>query len=67
MSTIAAVGTPHGKGGVAMIRISGEDAFSVAEKIFIPQNPDNFAKKRTFKGIYRFIVWVKFNIFRNIR
>ena len=45
MSTIAAVGTPHGKGGVAMIRISGEDAFSVAERIFLPANKERFAKR----------------------
>lgn len=36
MDTIAAVGTPYGKGGVALIRISGSDALSVAEKIFLP-------------------------------
>lgn len=47
MSTIAAVGTPHGKGGVAMIRISGEDAFSVAERIFIPANKERFAKRQS--------------------
>ena len=34
LDTIAAVSTPQGKGGVAMIRISGRDAVSVAEKIF---------------------------------
>ena len=32
--TIAAIATPYGKGGVAMIRISGADAFCVADKIF---------------------------------
>lgn len=32
--TIAAVSTAHGKGGVAMIRISGADALSVALKVF---------------------------------
>jgi tRNA modification GTPase len=47
MSTIAAVGTPHGKGGVAMIRISGEDAFSVAERIFVPANKERFAKRKS--------------------
>ena len=36
--TIAAVSTPRGKGGIAVIRISGSEAFSVAEKIFIPKN-----------------------------
>ncbi len=32
--TIAAVSTPKGKGGVAMIRISGEDAFEIADRVF---------------------------------
>ena len=36
MSTIAAVSTPNAVGGIAVIRISGEDALSVAEKIFSP-------------------------------
>ncbi|MBR4305398.1 MAG: tRNA uridine-5-carboxymethylaminomethyl(34) synthesis GTPase MnmE [Ruminiclostridium sp.] len=45
MSTIAAIGTPHGKGGVAMIRISGEGAFEVAERIFVPTSEERFAKR----------------------
>ncbi len=45
MSTIAAIGTPYGKGGVAMIRISGEDAFEVAEKIFVPASRERFAQR----------------------
>lgn len=32
--TIAAVATPPGEGGVAIIRISGKQAFSIANKIF---------------------------------
>ncbi len=32
--TIAAVATPPGEGGVAIIRISGKDALTVAEKIY---------------------------------
>ncbi len=32
--TIAAIATPPGEGGVAIIRISGRDALSVAEKVF---------------------------------
>ncbi len=35
-STIAAISTPPGKGGVALIRISGPEAFFVAEKVFSP-------------------------------
>ena len=32
--TIAAISTPHGTGGVGIIRISGDKAFEIAEKIF---------------------------------
>lgn len=38
MSTIAAVSTPRGKGGIAVIRISGEEAVSVAGRMFIPRS-----------------------------
>ena len=36
-STIAAVSTPRGKGGVALIRISGEEAAAVAGRCFFPK------------------------------
>lgn len=36
--TIAAISTPRGKGGVALIRISGPDATAIADRIFIPKN-----------------------------
>ena len=32
--TIAAISTPHGNGGIGIIRISGEKAFNIAEGIF---------------------------------
>ena len=35
--TIAAISTPPGKGGVAVIRISGNDALSVAAQMFLPK------------------------------
>ncbi len=35
-STIAAVSTPPGKGGVALLRVSGREALAVAEQIFRP-------------------------------
>ena len=33
ISTIAAIATPPGRGGVAVVRVSGPDAFSVAERL----------------------------------
>lgn len=32
--TIAAISTPYGSGGIGIVRISGENAFSIAKKIF---------------------------------
>ena len=37
-SVIAAISTPSGKGGVAIIRISGEGAVDIASKVFFPKN-----------------------------
>lgn len=34
--TIAAIATSFGEGGIGIIRVSGEDAFCIANKIFIP-------------------------------
>ncbi len=34
--TIAAVSTPYGKGGVALLRVSGERAVEIAERVFFP-------------------------------
>ncbi len=38
LDTIAAVSTPRGKGGVALIRISGPDALTIADTVFLPAN-----------------------------
>ena len=35
---IAAISTPPGKGGVSVIRLSGDGAFEIAEKIFYPKS-----------------------------
>ena len=34
--TIAAIATPLGEGGLAVIRLSGENAFGIADKCFLP-------------------------------
>ena len=34
--TVAAVSTPFGKGGVAVIRLSGEETFAVVARVFFP-------------------------------
>ena len=36
--TVAAISTPPGKGGVSVIRISGDEAITVAERVFLPRS-----------------------------
>lgn len=36
--TIAAISTPHGKGGVAVLRVSGQEAVAIASRVFVPKN-----------------------------
>lgn len=38
MGTIAAISTATGKGGIGIIRMSGEDCFEILNKIFVPKN-----------------------------
>ena len=35
-TTVAAVSTPYGRGGIAVIRVSGPDAIGICEKLFFP-------------------------------
>lgn len=36
--TVCAISTPPGKGGVALIRLSGTDAFAIADRVFRPHS-----------------------------
>lgn len=47
--TIAAIATPPGEGGVAIIRITGEKAFEVAKKVF-SRDTDSFKSHTAYHG-----------------
>lgn len=53
--TIVAIATPHGMGGIAVLRLSGEKSFQIASKIIQP-NIQNAEKK---KLLYRNIISLK--------
>jgi tRNA modification GTPase len=42
--TICAISTPSGVGGIAVIRISGEDAIEICDKIFVAKNKKKIAE-----------------------
>ncbi len=50
--TIAAISTPYGKGGVAMIRISGADALAVADAIFMPKSGKRLSELEVSRAYY---------------
>ena len=50
--TIAAISTPYGKGGVAMIRISGADALAVADAIFMPKSGKRLSELEVGRAYY---------------
>lgn len=51
-TTIAAISTPRGKGGIAVIRISGPDAVAVACKMFIPKFGGNLESATARRAIF---------------
>ncbi len=52
MSTVAAVSTPDAPGGIAVIRISGEDALKVAERGFKPFNSQKISEMDGYTCAY---------------
>ena len=52
LDTIAAVSTPYGKGGVALIRISGEDAIMIADRVFRSASGRKLADTEHAKMLY---------------
>ena len=53
---IAAVSTPPGKGGVAIIRMSGYGAFEIAERVFHPISGKSFSEAKARMQVYGNIV-----------
>jgi tRNA modification GTPase len=54
--TIAAISTPYGKGGVAMIRISGADAHKVGDKVFRTKSSKKLSEYEHGRVVYGRIV-----------
>ncbi|HNX64507.1 MAG TPA: tRNA uridine-5-carboxymethylaminomethyl(34) synthesis GTPase MnmE [Oscillospiraceae bacterium] len=57
MSTIAAISTPVSSGGISVIRISGEDAFLIAKKIFTPITSENVESMAGYTCAYGKVVF----------
>lgn len=56
MSTIVAISTAPGVGGIGIIRMSGPDAFGILEKIFKPKSNEKFENIKGYSIKYGNIV-----------
>ncbi|MBQ9784744.1 MAG: tRNA uridine-5-carboxymethylaminomethyl(34) synthesis GTPase MnmE [Clostridia bacterium] len=50
--TIAAVSTPRGKGGVALLRVSGARAIEICERVFVPRNGKKLSQIASRTAVY---------------
>ena len=50
--TIAAIAKPLGEGGISVIRISGEDAITIAEKCFFAFSGEKLSKLQGYQAAY---------------
>ena len=56
LDTIAAISTPAGKGGVALIRISGSAATRIADRVFIPAAGGALSEKKARLSVFGRII-----------
>lgn len=51
-STIAAISTPQGEGGIGTVRISGDDARKIADKVFKNKNGKKIADAKGYTALF---------------
>ena len=56
MSTIAAISTPMAVGGIGIIRISGENAQAIADKIFISASSKKIDQLKGYQALFGNVV-----------
>lgn len=52
LDTIAAVSTPYGKGGIAVLRVSGTDAIEISQKVFKRLNGKSLEDSESNRAVY---------------
>lgn len=54
--TIAAISTPIGEGGIGIVRLSGRDAISIADKIFFSPKGKKLKDAKSHTVVYGFVI-----------
>lgn len=55
--TIAAISTPQNTGGIGIIRISGDDAIAVADKVFEPTGKKHLCQLNGYSALHGYAVY----------
>lgn len=53
--TIAAISTPLGEGGIGIVRVSGNEAFKIAKRIFKPARGGDWTRGKGHRLIYGYV------------
>ena len=56
-ATIAAISTPQAAGGLGVIRISGDDAITVADRLFVPTGPRRLTELSGYRAAHGKLVF----------
>lgn len=54
-TTIAAISTPLGEGGIGIVRLSGEDAIEIADRLFYSPKGKTVSQSKSHRVLYGFI------------
>ncbi|MCX7913118.1 MAG: tRNA uridine-5-carboxymethylaminomethyl(34) synthesis GTPase MnmE [Thermodesulfovibrionales bacterium] len=54
--TIVAISTPLGEGGIGIVRLSGKDSISIADKVFVSSSKKRLSDLRTHSIIHGYII-----------
>lgn len=54
--TIVAISTPVGEGGIGIVRMSGKDALTIADKIFLSKNGSRPSQFSTYTTHYGYVI-----------
>ena len=56
-STVAAISTPQNTGSIGIIRISGEDAITIADRVFEPTGKRRLTELEGYRAAHGFVVY----------
>ena len=55
--TVAAISTPQNTGGIGIIRVSGDDAIEICNKVFAPTGRKNLTELKGYSAAHGHVMY----------